>query len=108
MGFFNLGYFVFDVVRETAVEDMVECAVTVTVDLAGEAVELNHILVYSLSILHGQVVQLVLHLSDRVMWTEVRIEFLDKLLIVVHPYQAIPRVTGVEQVQLKPLEGHAL
>ena len=87
---------------------MAECAVAITADLAGEAVELNDILVYFLSIFHGQVVQLVLRISDRVVQTEVRLEFLDKLLVVVHPYRASPRVTRVEQVWLKPLEGHAL
>ena len=48
-------------------------------------VELDNILINVGTILHGQTVQLMLCISDWVVWTEVGCEFEDELLIVVGP-----------------------
>jgi len=84
-GLANTGNFVLDAVGETAVEDVVEGAIALAADLASEAVELYHILVYLLSFFHGQVVQLMFSISDGVVWAEVGLQFGDELGIVVHP-----------------------
>ena len=42
--------------QETAVEDVVECAIAIAADLSGEVIELYDVLVDFLSFLHGQVV----------------------------------------------------
>ena len=85
VGLANMGNFVLDAVRETTVEDVVEGAITVAADLASEAVELYHVLVYLLSFFHGQVVQLMFGISNRVMQAKVGLQFGDKLGVVVHP-----------------------
>src|SRR5437899_1298416 len=99
---------IFDVIWQSAVKDVVEGAIAPAVDLASEVVELYNIFVDFLSVFHGQIVQLVFHISDGIVWTKVGLEFLDELLIVVHPDWASPRVTRVEQVWFEPLEGDAL
>ena len=80
-----MGDFIFDVVGETTVEDVAECAIAIAMDLSGEAIELYDVLIDFLPFLHGQVVQLMFHISDRIMWTEVGLKFGDKLMVIVHP-----------------------
>ena len=60
-------------------------AIAIAADLSGEAVELYNILIDLLSFLHGQVVQLVFCVSDRIMWAEVGLQFRDELMVAVHP-----------------------
>ena len=72
-------------VWQTIVEVVTECTFSITMDLRGQAVKLNHILVDSLSISHGQISEFMLHISDWIMWTKVYLEFQDKLYIVIHP-----------------------
>ena len=56
-----------DAVRETAVEDVAECAIAIAMDLSNEAIELYDVFIDFLPFFHGQVVQLVFCISDRVM-----------------------------------------
>jgi len=84
-GLANTGDLVLDAVGETAVEDVAESAIAVAADLASEAVKLDHVLVDFLSFLHGQVVQLMFGVSDRVVRAEVGLQFGDELGVVVHP-----------------------
>ena len=84
-GLSDTGDFIFDAVGETAVEDVAECAIAIAVDLSSEAIELYDILVDFLPFLHGQVVQLMLCISDRIMQTEVGLQFRDELMVIVHP-----------------------
>ena len=85
VGLSNVGDFIFDVVGETAVEDVAECAIAIAVDLFHEAIELYNIHIYFLSFLHGQVVQLVLCVSDWVMWAGIGLQFGNELMVTVHP-----------------------
>ena len=84
-GLSDAGNFIFDAVRETAVEDVAECTITIAMDLSSKAIELYYIFVYLLSFLHGQVVQLVFRVSNRVMWAKVGLQFGDELMVAVHP-----------------------
>ena len=85
VGLSNMGYLIFDAVRETAIEDVAEGAIAITADLPSEAIELYNILIDFLSFLHGQIVQLVFHVPDQVMWAKVGLQFGDELMVVVHP-----------------------
>ena len=85
VGLSNAGNFIFDAVREAAIEDVAECAIAIAADLSGEAIELYDILVDFLPFLHGQVVQLVLHISDWIMQAEIGLQFGKELMVVVHP-----------------------
>ena len=64
---------------------ILESTLSIAPDLYCNLVELIHILGDRLTILHGQVVELVLHIPDRVMQTKIRLEFQNKLLVVFHP-----------------------
>ena len=61
-----------------------------------------------LTILHGQVVELVLYISNRVVRTKVRLEFQDELLIIFHPFWMEVGVIHAEEVQFEPLQGDTL
>ena len=84
-GLSDMGDFIFDVVRETTIEDVVEHTIAIAVDLSSKAIKLYNILIDLLPFLHGQVVQLMFCVSDRIMWTEVGLQFRDELMVVVHP-----------------------
>ena len=62
-----MGDLIFDAVRKSAVEDVAECAIAIAADLSGEAIELYNVLIDLLPFLHGQVVQLMFCISDRIM-----------------------------------------
>ena len=105
-GLSKTGDFIFDAVGETAVEDVAECTIAIAVDLSGEAIELYDVLVDFLSFLHGQVVQLVLRVSNRIMRTKIGLQFGDELVVTVHPDGMGIGVGDIEQVRFEPLKGH--
>ena len=81
---------------------------SIALDLCCDPVELDHILSDMLTILHGQVVELVLCISDRVMQTKVCLEFQDELLVVFHPELMEVGVIHMEEVWFEPLQGGTL
>ena len=54
---------------------MAEGTIAIDADLSSKAIELYNILVDFLPFLHGQVVQLVLHISNWVMWAKIGLQF---------------------------------
>ena len=84
-GLSDVGDFIFDVVGETTIEDVAECTITIATDLSSKAIELYDILVDFLPFLHGQVVQLVLRISDWIMCAEIGLQCGNELMVVVHP-----------------------
>ena len=85
VGLSDAGDLIFDAVGETTIEDVVECAIAIAMDLSGEAIELYNVLIDLLSFLHGQVVQLMFCISNRIMQTKVGLQFGDELMVTVHP-----------------------
>jgi len=53
-GFPNSSNFVFEMIWETGVEQAVECAISVVLDLGGESVEVYNVLHNVVSILHPE------------------------------------------------------
>ena len=84
-GLSNAGDLIFDAVGETTVENVAECAIAIAADLSSEVIELYNVLIDLLPFLHGQVVQLMFRVSDRIMQTKVGLQFGDKLMVTVHP-----------------------
>ena len=76
-------------------------------DLSGEVIELYDVFVDFLPFLHGQVVQLVLRISDRIMQAKIGLQFGDELMVAVHPDGTGIGVGDIEQVWFEPLKGHA-
>ena len=81
---------------------------SIALDLCHDPVELNHILGDTLTVLHGQMVELVLRISNRVIWTKVSLEFQAELLVVFHPEWTEVGVIHMEEVWFKPLQGNTL
>ena len=106
-GFSNLGDLILDLIRETIVKVVLEGTFSVIPDLRNDLVEFDNIFVDALTILHGQMVQLVFRISNRVMWSKVGLEFQDELLEVVHPGRVECQILHLEEVQFKPFQGHA-
>ena len=100
-----MGDLVLDTIRQTIIKMVPEGTFSIAPDLHRDLVELNHVLGDTLTVLHGQVVELVLRISDRVVQTKVHLEFQDELLIIFHPEWMEVRVVHEEKVQFKPLQG---
>ena len=62
-------------IRQTIIKVVLESTFSIALDLHCDLVELDHILGDMLTILHGQVVKLVLCISDKVVLTKVHLEF---------------------------------
>ena len=80
----NMEDLVLDTIRQTIIKVVLEGTFSIAPDLCHDMVELDHILGDMLTVLHGQVVELVFCISDRVIQTKVHLEFQDELLVVFH------------------------
>ena len=87
---------------------VLESTCFIALDLCHNLVELNYVLGDMLTVLHGQMVELVLCISDRVMQTKVHLEFQDKLFVVFHLEWTEVGVVCEEEVQFEPLQGNTL
>ena len=97
---------IFDAVRKAIIKVVPEGTFSVTLDLRSNPIELHNVLVDPLPIFHGEVVELVLSISDGVMQTEVGLELLDKLLEVVLPKRSESWILCKQEVRFKPFQGH--
>ena len=61
-----MGDLVLDIIRQTIIKVVSESTFSIALDLRHNLIELHHILDDILTILHGQVVELVLCISNRV------------------------------------------
>ena len=98
--------FVFDTVGKTGVKLMTKGGITITLELRCEVVELHDVANDSLHVLHLQVVELVLGVSDGVVQAKLELEFCDKFAPIVHPEGTIIHIEGTEEVGFEPLECH--
>ena len=103
-----MGDLILDTIRQTVIKVVSEGTFSIAPDLCRNPVELDHILDDMLTIFYGQVVELVLHISDRVVQTKVCLEFQDELLVVFHPEWMEVRVVHEEEVWFKPLQSDTL
>ena len=74
-----------DVIGQAIVEVVPKGTFSVSSDLQSNSIELNNILHSSLTILYGEVIKLVLGISDAAVWAKVDLEFKDKAFEIIHP-----------------------
>ena len=98
--------FVFDAVGKTGVELVTKGGVAITLELGREAVEFHNVMNDSLHVLHLQVVELVLGVSNGVVQAELELEFCDEFAPIVHPEGTIICVEGTKEVGFEPLKRH--
>ena len=101
----NTGDLVLDMIRQTIIKVVPEGTFSIALDLHYDLVELDYVLGDTLTVLHGQMVKLVLCISDRIMQTKVHLEFQDELLIIFYPEWMEVGVVHEEEVQFKSLQG---
>jgi len=102
-GFPNLSNFIFETIWETGVEQAVERAISVVLDLGGKSVEVYYVPCNAVSILHPEMLELMLSISDGVVRSKGTLELSDKMDPAVHPAWMVSWITGVEEVQFEPL-----
>ena len=106
-GFTDVTDFILDSVGETGVEVVLQGTITISPDLGCDPIEVYHIAVNAVGVLHAKVVELVLGIGNWVMRTEGGLEFYNKLLPVAHPVGTSVGVCKSEKVWLKPFKGHS-
>ena len=63
----DVGDLILDVIREAVVDVVLKGTFSVSSDLQSNPIELNNILHNALTVLHGEVIKLVLSISNRIM-----------------------------------------
>jgi len=101
-GFSNSSNLVFKAVRETGVEQVAECAISVVLDLGGKSVEVYNIPCNTVSILHPEMLELMFSISDGVVRSKGALELSDEVDPTFHPAWTVSRITRVQQVRFEP------
>ena len=76
---------VLDSVGETGIEVVVQSAITISPNLGCDSVEVNHIAIHAMGVLHVEMIELVLSIGNGVVWTERGLELYDELMPAGHP-----------------------
>ena len=76
---------ILDSVRETRVEVMMQSAITISPNLGRNSIEVDHIAIYTMGVLHAEMIELVLGISNGVVGTESGLELYDELMPAGHP-----------------------
>ena len=76
---------VLDLVGETGIEVVTQSTITIFLNLGHDSVEVDHIAIYAMGVLHVEMIELVLGIGNRVMWTERGLELYDELMPAGHP-----------------------
>ena len=92
MQFTDVTDFVLDSVRETGIEVMMQSTIAISLNLGCDSIEVNHIVVDTMGILHMKVVELMLGISNRVVGTEGGLALYDELTPTGHPQGTCVRV----------------
>ena len=105
-GFPNLSYLIFETIWEAGVKQAAEHAISVVLDLGGESVEVNYVPCNAVSILHPEMLELMLSISDGVVRSKGALEFSDEVDPTVHPVWMVSQIARVQQVQFEPFQRH--
>jgi len=89
----DAAYLVLDSVGETCIEVVMQGAITVTLNLGCDTVEVNHVSIGTMVFLHAEVVELMLGVANRVMGTESCLEFNNELFPVSHPDRTVKGIS---------------
>ena len=90
--FIDVTDFILDVVGKTGIEVMMQGAITVSLNLGCNLIEVNHIAIDVLGVLHLEMIELMLGIGNGVVGTECGLELYDKLMPTGHPQGTCVRV----------------
>ena len=85
MQFTNAADLVLDSVGETGIEVVAQSTITISPNLRCNSVEVDHIAVHTMGVLHAEMIELVLGIGNGVVWTECDLELYDELMPAGHP-----------------------
>src|ERR1700746_725255 len=102
-----MGNLILEPLRQAIIEVVPESTFTVAVYLTRIAIEFDDVLGDLMVVRHGQVVETMLRIADRVVGSEIRAEFMREARIVVHP-QRTELGINQQELGLEPIESHAL
>ena len=94
--------FVLEMIQETGVKQVVERAISIVLDLGGESAEVYYVLHNVVSILHPEMLELMLSISNGVMRSKGTLELSNEMDPAVHPAWTVSRITRVEEVRFEP------
>ena len=90
--FTNAADLILDSVGETRIEVMVQSAITISPNLGCDSIEVDHIAIHTMGVLHVEMIELMLGIGNRVVWTKCGLELNDKLTPTGHPQGTCVRV----------------
>ena len=105
--FTDVADLILDLVRETRIEVVTQGAITVSPNLGHDSVEVDHIAIYTMGVLHAEMIELVLGIGNRVVGTESGLELYDELTPGGHPWgralgSSIPNRSGSNHLRAIP------
>ena len=83
--FTNVADLILDSVRETRIEVMMQSAIAISPNLGCNSIEVDHIAINAMGVLHAEMIKLMLSISNGVVWTERGLELNDELSPTGHP-----------------------
>ena len=83
---------VLNLVGETGIEVVMQSAITISLNLGRDSIEVNHIAVYAMGVLHAEMIELVLGIGNGVVGTESGLELYDELMPAGHPQGMCVRI----------------
>ena len=83
--FTDVADLILDSVRETRIEVMTQSAIAVSLNLGHDSIEVNHIAINVMGVLLVEMIELMLSIGNRVVWTEHGLDLNDELTPAGHP-----------------------
>ena len=90
--FTNAADLILDSVGEAGIEVVAQSTITVSPNLGRDSVEVDHIAVHTMGVLHVEMIELVLGIGNGVVWTERGLELYDELTPAGHPQGTCIRI----------------
>ena len=83
--FTNAADLILDSVRETRIEVMAQSTIAISPNLGCNLIEVDHIAINAMGVLHAEMIELMLSIGNKVVGTECGLELNDELMPTGHP-----------------------
>ena len=83
--FTNAADLILDSVRETRIEVMTQSTIAVSLNLGCDSIEVDHVVINAMGVLHVEMIELMLGIGNGIMWTESGLDLNDELTPAGHP-----------------------
>ena len=83
--FTDVADLILDSVGETGIEVITQSAIAISLNLGHDSIEVDHIAINVMGVLHAEMTELMLSISNGVVWTKRGLELNDELSPTGHP-----------------------